>query len=1078
MAGVSATTASFVERPELVARVRAALEQGSVGLIAGAGYGKTMLVESALEDRTAAWLSCRGRDTQVDRLMVDALQAIRRAVPGAADVLIETVSTGGAAPSPLDVTRALLDELDNLLVEPLIFVLDDAEELAEAPETLRLLEQLIDTEHSRLRIVVCTRRRLGLRIARAQASGRITLINESDLAFGAEETALVLEGQLGRPPSDAEVDQVMQATLGWPLGVVLGSTIGNPNGAIERFLAEEVLAPLDPELRAAMLASSAVDELTPEMSAALCLPSDLAQRLGRLGVLLREVPGRPGTVAYHPLLHDHLRRQWEIEVPPDVRAGTLVCVGAQLAREGRITEAIDAFFEAGHPERALAVLDEHATVLVRTTPGGVRGWLDALPDELRDDPRAPAIAGRLRAAAGLHEEAVGMLRAAVAQDDEAAASAAAAEAAESLYWLGRLPEGLELLQGLERPSVQALIWTAVLLGCSGRLDEAAAVLADVDRRPDAAAFAGLRTLAQLYISVPDGGHEEILAQLRRRLESLSDDRRSVHRPEYLAGFSAFTLGDAGMPDAGIALTDLLFAEAQRSGIPSFIRAETHALRAYLLSLDGRTAEAELALGAIGEGVSTDGWAPGIAECAMAACLLARGERAGAYALAERAAARMEPAPLPFRQFISFALVPTIAAATSPDRAHRFAKLTLDWLEETYGPGHGSYHRARALALCAWTRHLMGDVPGAGEDMRGALELAGDAAPMLMRAEWARMEELISDLMAAGELEPEVAMDPAERVFPGGEQLTRFAEHPRADVRARAARTLGSSGHPGAETLLDELERDEDPEVVAAAKAARAMGRRFPPARTITLFGGFSLRRGNWVVDERAWGRPTTSRLVRVLLTRRGGLMPEEELLEALWPDKPPKSARSSIQVAVSRARSVLDAPGAEQSAIQYSERSYRLVLDDRDQVDTELFIACANAALAARGATRRRLLETAAALWTGEPMPEERYSDWAQAWREDLVGRYARVLSALADLRARAGDHFGAAAIAQRLVELDPLDEGAQRLLISALARSGNRARALRQYLACRKQLVDELGIEPTEETRTLQRRVLAGLPV
>lgn len=111
-------------------------------------------------------------------------------------------------------------------------------------------------------------------------------------------------------------------------------------------------------------------------------------------------------------------------------------------------------------------------------------------------------------------------------------------------------------------------------------------------------------------------------------------------------------------------------------------------------------------------------------------------------------------------------------------------------------------------------------------------------------------------------------------------------------------------------------------------------------------------------------------------------------------------------------------------------------------------------------------------------MPEERYSDWAAAWREDLVARHRRVLVALAELRTRAGDHAGAAAAATRLVAIDPLDEGAQRLLIAAHARAGNRARALRQYLACRRQLVDALGLEPSEETRALHRHVLAGRPV
>ncbi len=154
------------------------------------------------------------------------------------------------------------------------------------------------------------------------------------------------------------------------------------------------------------------------------------------------------------------------------------------------------------------------------------------------------------------------------------------------------------------------------------------------------------------------------------------------------------------------------------------------------------------------------------------------------------------------------------------------------------------------------------------------------------------------------------------------------------------------------------------------------------------------------------------------------------------------------------------------------------MLDGRDRVDTELFAAAAEAALSDTGPARLRLLEHAATLWLGEPMPEERYSDWAAEWREDLIATYKRVLWSLAELRARGGDHAGAASAAGRLVALDPLDEGAQRLLMSAYARAGNRARALRQYLACRKELVDSLGLEPAEETRALQRRVLAGQPV
>ena len=107
-------------------------------------------------------------------------------------------------------------------------------------------------------------------------------------------------------------------------------------------------------------------------------------------------------------------------------------------------------------------------------------------------------------------------------------------------------------------------------------------------------------------------------------------------------------------------------------------------------------------------------------------------------------------------------------------------------------------------------------------------------------------------------------------------------------------------------------------------------------------------------------------------------------------------------------------------------------------------------ALQAPATERRAALAAAASLWGGEPLPQERYSDWAVAWRERLTDRYAEVLAALSDEHAAAGDHLAAADAARRFVELDPLHEGAHRRLIAAYARAGRRGHALRQFLACR----------------------------
>jgi DNA-binding SARP family transcriptional activator len=241
-----------------------------------------------------------------------------------------------------------------------------------------------------------------------------------------------------------------------------------------------------------------------------------------------------------------------------------------------------------------------------------------------------------------------------------------------------------------------------------------------------------------------------------------------------------------------------------------------------------------------------------------------------------------------------------------------------------------------------------------------------------------------------------------------------------------------------------------------------------------LLGPFGIARSGWKIPESTWARPIDARVVRLLLVNGGKPVVEDVIFEALWPDADPAGARRSLQVAVSRARRVLDLPGAERSAIENLEGAYRLALTDRDRVDAEEFRVAADAALEATE-DRRELLERARSLWTGEPLPEERYSDWATAYRERLIDRYVAVLTAIVELELMAAEHSRAIEAARELVDLDPLNEGAHRALMTAYARAGRTGHALRQYLECRRALIDELGIEPSAETSRLQARILAG---
>jgi DNA-binding SARP family transcriptional activator len=164
--------------------------------------------------------------------------------------------------------------------------------------------------------------------------------------------------------------------------------------------------------------------------------------------------------------------------------------------------------------------------------------------------------------------------------------------------------------------------------------------------------------------------------------------------------------------------------------------------------------------------------------------------------------------------------------------------------------------------------------------------------------------------------------------------------------------------------------------------------------------------------------------------------------------------------------------------IEARERTFRLRLRDQDSLDVEDFEQAARDALAHHGAGRHAALERAAALWAGEPLPEDRYASWSLPWRAGLTETYAQVLGALVEASESAGRHQDAIRAAQALLRVDPLDEAAHRRLMTAYARTGRTSHALRQFLECRHALVTQLGVEPSAQTSAVQARILAGEPV
>jgi DNA-binding SARP family transcriptional activator len=546
------------------------------------------------------------------------------------------------------------------------------------------------------------------------------------------------------------------------------------------------------------------------------------------------------------------------------------------------------------------------------------------------------------------------------------------------------------------------------------------------------------------------------------------------RLPYAQGMYLATLRGLGEREAALEWVDRCEHESERVGL-GFAVGDFRLQRASLLAQSGNLSGAEMELARVGHRAGT-GWREIFEAEALAHVSLLRGDSGEAIAAAQRALDIMPPSP--WFTIATVEMSSVLFEAGAPGKARAAVERSLALIDERFPGEIGAHDRAWVLASQACLEYRTGEPDLARRSMHEAWKEAGVEAGRLVRAHWPAIKAVLWDALADGTLTAEEVLPALQDAFPGGDALVAMVEHPHPAVRREALLTALSAGHPAVIAELGKLEKDKDEQVAAAAAAARESLRTRPPSLRFELLGGFRVRRAGWELDEAAWQRPMASRVVRFLLIQPEGGVPEDVLFDAFWSDRDADSARQHLAQAVSRARKVLDLPGAEQSVIEAKERTYRLRLRERDSVDADLFVSAAGAALADRSRGRRAALEKAAALWSGEPLPEDRYAPWSFAWRERLTQTYSHVLSALVETYDASGDNHDAIRAATRLLEIDPLNERAHCQLMLAYARTGQKSQALRQFLECRKALVSDLGVEPSAETAALQARILAGDPV
>lgn len=209
------------------------------------------------------------------------------------------------------------------------------------------------------------------------------------------------------------------------------------------------------------------------------------------------------------------------------------------------------------------------------------------------------------------------------------------------------------------------------------------------------------------------------------------------------------------------------------------------------------------------------------------------------------------------------------------------------------------------------------------------------------------------------------------------------------------------------------------------------------------------------------------------------VVPTSRLVDALWDDQPPATAKSQVQICVSALRRQLATIGLA-DAICTRASGYMLQATD-DEVDVKRFerLAAQGSAAAAQWQNEDALRDLRAALdcWHGTTAAAGVQSRIVQAAAARLNEQRLAVRETCMELElARGGSHDLVGELTELVAE-HPLRERLRTQQMIALYRSGRQAEALSSYREARSILVEELGLEPSEALQNLERAILRSDP-
>ena len=1093
------TSSGFLTRPRLDALWDLSRTRRLVLLTAGAGFGKTsFLVDRAHAfRRPCAWFTLNELDADPAHL---------------ADRLIESLNedafdmAGGSKRSSERVLATLITALREEKKGRLI-VLDDVHTVATSRETLHFIERLARYLPAECTLVLSSREHLNIPIMRLQSQGEASRIETSDLAFTEEEVERLFEMRLDDVRLESEqARRIASLTEGWAAGleIFFQFLAAQSDLLIEEsldhfqsaevgwfpYFAEEVLNGLAPALQSFLLRSSVL----PRMDAQIC--DELLGRKNSARILKKLVAGNlftfacedgSGAFRYHQLFRDALGERLTSESSPTEMRVLHQAAAAAFHKRELWVEAIRSYSEAEEFDVALRLVDRLGESLLSAGRyEDIRSVLDSIPATLLAEYSGALLAlGRIHDIQGRWSLAEKRYRSALKLNPSGKRRLELMSLIAQLkIRLGQYRACLKLCDeilagpGPLSPDIRGRV--LCLRGVSscdlGRYTEGEAFILQAEaifrRSKDEVGEGRALYLLAANVHVYLGEFSKAKSAARRSLaifRKLKELRRICHSLGVL-GWVMLASGDL---HEARKLSEATLRQAESLPYPIMIGISHYTLgRCDLVdgNLDSARRHFEISK-RLGEelGEMELQCVPflGLAETALEEGNRHAARRNGEHAL--EVAVRMKERQLEGHCNLVLGLC--------------FEKTRKKRTNEYWTHSEKLFRRVGASYYVHHLQLLRVDVLTPDDNKaRKILEslLVGVAnmehEQLFLLFERKRAPRVLVRALRLG-VEPDYVVGLLSRLGRAAlPELLKLSEDSTDALRLRAVELLSQIGGSDAQGALQRLANTSGD--LSAMKAAEELDQAPRLPLRISALGPLVLTLGGREIRFGEWKSKRALRLFQLLLSKRFLWVPQDQVLEQLWPGTDPKKAKNNLRQSTFLLRKTLE-PDMEEARnshyVRHRNEASRLEPGEGYYYDVAEFeVALDTAEEHWKVGDRKKaapLFERGLELYSGDYLVESPYEEIAVLEREHLRDRCARGIGRLLDIYKDAKQFDRVPPLCRRGLSMDPYEEEFYYHLVVAQIELGNRREALDDYHRYEEMMIRELDLLPSSRMQELAEK-------